>query len=238
MSTDAVKEHIQEASTDALLDLFDVDATGLGGNVYRFATATLDGNPVTWRGEDYPVVPIQATGFEMNGTGKAARPTLAVSNVAKAASAAVIAYGNLEGAPVTRWRVFSGFLDGQPNADTNAFLTKDDFIIDRKSKHNSQVIEWELSPAMDQVGVMLPRRQILRDTCPWRYRVYDEDTQDFDYTKANCPYAGSSYFDALGNSVQSKAEDKCSKRFSSGCLKRYPTGALPFGGFPGVGVLR
>ncbi|MBE0723983.1 phage minor tail protein L, partial [Escherichia coli] len=37
--------------------------------------------PVTWQGRKYEAYPIDGSGFEMNGRGSSARPSLTVSNL-------------------------------------------------------------------------------------------------------------------------------------------------------------
>lgn len=51
---------------------------------------------------------------------------------------------------------------------------------------------------------------------------------------ANVAVEGAACFDATG-AARTQAKDRCSKRLKSGCIKRYGSKPLPFGGFPGVG---
>jgi lambda family phage minor tail protein L len=131
------------------------------------------------------------------------------------------------------------FLDGQPEADPSAYIGPDIFRLERKSDENPLYIEWELSAAIDQEGKLLPGRQVLRDTCPKRYRTYDPTNSaaapdGFVYATVNpCPYTGSNSFDKLGVPTTS-ASDVCSRRLTA-CELRFPDGqAVPFGGFPGA----
>ncbi|MCO0130686.1 phage minor tail protein L, partial [Escherichia coli] len=62
--------------------LWEIDLTVVGGERYFFCNEQNDkGEPVTWQGRQYQAYPIQGTGFELNGKGSAARPTLTVSNL-------------------------------------------------------------------------------------------------------------------------------------------------------------
>lgn len=54
--------------------------------------------------------------------------------------------------------------------DPTAFFPDDVYYIDRKSNENKQFIEFELASVLDLAGVKLPRRQIIQNICPWKYR--------------------------------------------------------------------
>ena len=113
-----------------------------------------------------------------------------------------------------------------PTADPTAEFADDIYYIDRKSRETRDVIEFELAASFDLEGVNLPRRQIVQNVCPWRYR------------SSECGYTGTSYFDANDRSVVSSTQDICGKRLSS-CQARFGQNAeLPFGGFPAAGLFR
>lgn len=113
-----------------------------------------------------------------------------------------------------------------PNADPTAEFPRDIYYIDRKSGENRDAIEFELSASLDLAGVALPRRQIVQNYCPWRYRG------------AECGYTGTNYYDTNDNPVGSLAQDVCGKRLSS-CRARFGQyNALPYGGFPAAGLLK
>lgn len=230
----------QKFKPDTVVILFDLDLQTLGGNVFRF-TPELE-NPeadvITWRGEDYLPMPVTAEGFEVNGSGQFPRPKLSVSNVLGTLKSEMLLYNNLIGATVTRWRTFRKHLDDGDDPDPDIYFPPDVYKIDRKAQETPAIIEFELSTIIDQQGVMLPRRQILRNTCTHVYRVWDADEAAFDYTKATCPYTDSNYFDENGNPVSLPADDAPSKLLDSCCKMRFPNQALPTRAFPGVGRFR
>jgi lambda family phage minor tail protein L len=120
-----------------------------------------------------------------------------------------------------------------PSADADQYLPDDIWYVDRKTMENRYQVEWELASAFDLMGVMLPRRQVIQNTCSWKYRTWNQATSSFDYTGASeCGYTGAQYFD-YNDAACTSAQDYCSKRLSS-CLKRFPApAAVPYGGFPG-----
>jgi len=113
-----------------------------------------------------------------------------------------------------------------PTADPSAEFADDVYYVDRKSRETRDVVEFELAASFDLEGVTLPRRQIVQNVCPWRYRG------------AECGYTGTFYLDANDQAVGSSSLDVCGKRLSS-CKARFGQSAeLPFGGFPAAGLIR
>jgi len=229
-----IKTDIQKLAPGAIVELFDLDLTPFGGEVLRFHAGTngLIQN-VTWQGSVYTAFPVQATGFEFNGQGQAARPRLVVANVVGAITALVLQYQDIVGAKVTRRRTLAKYLDAvnfpggtNPSADPTAEFPVDVFYVDRKSAETNEVVEFELAPAMDLTGVMLPRRQIVQNICPWRYRG------------AECGYTGTAFFNTNDQPVATLAQDVCGKRLSSCKLRFGQFGELPYGGFPAAGLIR
>jgi lambda family phage minor tail protein L len=107
-----------------------------------------------------------------------------------------------------------------------AEFADDIYYVDRKSRETRDVVEFGLAASFDLEGVTLPRRQIVQNVCPWRYRG------------SECGYTGSNYFNANDQSVVSSIQDICGKRLAS-CQVRFGQNAeLPFGGFPAAGLIR
>lgn len=188
--------------------------------------------PLRWRGNDYAALPIEAEGFEVSGKGPYARPRIRISNALGLGTAMNKQFNDLLGAKVTRWRTFSRYLDQGVTPDPNAHLPVDIYYVDMKSRQNKAEVEWELASILDQQGMMLPGRQVLKHGCQLQYRVWDGST--FRYDNVSCPYVGSQYFDETDTPVTGPASDRCSQQLS-GCLKRFPGTRVPFGGFPMVG---
>lgn len=228
-----IKTDIQKLEPGSIIELFELDLTPFGGDLLRFHAGTngLLAN-VTWAGNVYTAFPVAASGFEFSGQGQAPRPKMMVSNVVGSITALVLQYDDLVGAKVTRRRTLVKYLDavnfsgGNASADPSAEFPQDIFYIDRKSLETNEVVEFELSPAMDVTGVMLPRRQIIQNICPWKYR------------SSECGYTGTNYFDVNDATVSTLANDVCGKRLAS-CKVRFGQYAeLPFGGFPVAGLFR
>ena len=230
----AISTEIQKLAPSAVIELYQLDAAAFGGDIIYFHAGT-NGllQRVTWQGQAYEPFPVQITGFEYSGAGQLPRPTLRVANVTGVITALVLAYGDMLGAKVTRKRTMLKFLDEvnfpdgtNPTADATAEFDDDVYFIDRKASENRDVVEFELAAAIDLQGVMLPRRQIVQNVCPWKYRG------------AECGYTGTVYLNANDVSVATLAQDVCGKRLTSCKLRFGQFAELPYGGFPAAGLVR
>ena len=234
MTSSAIQAEIQKLAPSAVIELFVLDLSLFGqGMVYFHAGTNALQQRVVWQGKAYDAFPIQVEGFEFNGNGQIPRPKLKVANITGAITALVLTYQDLVGAKITRKRTLAKYLDVvnfpggvNPTADPSAEFADDIYYIDRKSRETRDVIEFELAASFDLEGVNLPRRQIVQNVCPWRYR------------SSECGYTGTSYFDANDQRVTASFQDICGKRLSS-CQARFgQTSELPFGGFPAAGLFR
>ena len=231
---ESIVSELQSLAPSAIIEVFQLDATSFGGDVYYFHAGTngLRQN-ITWQGQEYVAYPIQMSGFEFSAGGQLPRPQMVVSNVTGVITALVLAYNDLLGAKVTRKRTMAKYLDAinftggvNPNADPDAEFNDDIFFIERKTTENNQAVSFELSASFDVQGVKLPRRQIVQNICPWKYRG------------AECGYTGTNYFDSNDNSVASSSLDVCGKRLSSCEVRFGVNNELPFGGFPAAGLIK
>ncbi len=237
-----IADQLAKLEVSAKIELLVLDATVVGAGVYYFINETNAlSAPVVWQGQAYTPYPIFASGFEQRGDGPLPRPKLRVGNVLGLMGVLTRDYSRLEGTKVVRKRTLAKYLDAvnfaggtNPSADSTAHYPDDVWYIDRMSLRTKELCEFELASPLDLAGVMLPRRQIQTRACCWRYR------------SSECGYTGLPVADANdvalvlnpANPSASLALDRCGHRLKS-CEMRFGAGAaLPFGGFPGAGVLR
>jgi lambda family phage minor tail protein L len=229
-----ITTEIQKLEPSAVIELFVLDCTDIGGDVFRFHAGTneLSAN-ITWQGNVYTRFPIQASGFEVSAQGSLPRPRLRASNVLSVITTLLLELDDLAGAAVYRKRTLKKYLDAvnfeggvNLDADPDAHFVDDKYYVDRKITENRDVVEFELSAAMDLAGISVPRRQVIANLCSWEYRG------------GECGYTDTRYFKADDSETTDSTQDKCGKRLSS-CKKRFGTGTdLPFGGFPGSNIRR
>lgn len=217
--------------------LFRLDATVLGGGVYNFSPDAVAGSAVMFGGTAYTAVPIEASGFEATSRGSMPQPRIRVSNTDLLMAAAVAELGDLVGATFTRWRTYARYLDDGDLPDSETYAGPDIYTVDQKLSENRLFIEWRLASIIDQQDVRLPSRQVLRNVCQLRYRVWDADAGAFDYSNATCPYVGSDYFKTNTTISANPADDQCGKLLID-CQARFGDGQLPATFFPAVGRVK
>lgn len=132
-----------------------------------------------------------------------------------------------EGVNITEYQpVYGDTYISNPYADPNAHFPDEVWFIDRKASENGIFIQFELAAAFDVAGVQLPRRQCIQNTCTWVYR------------SAECGYSGGPVAKINDQPTSSWAEDRCGKRLTSCEIRFGANNELPYGGFPGVGLIR
>ncbi|MCR8922668.1 phage minor tail protein L [Dasania sp. GY-MA-18] len=234
--SDIIASTSQQPSPGVIVTLFEIDATELGGSLMRFVSGTFNGTAVVFDSNTYLPLPIEASGFQWSGGGSLPTPQLKASNIDSQFVTMLIGLDDLRGAIVRRLRTFAQFLDNGSNPDPTAVFPIEEYRIERKTLQTSTEVNWQLASVLDQEGVKLPRRQVLRETCTHRYRRWVNNV--FDYSKATCPYAGTSYFNEQGATTSNPADDKCGQRLSD-CRKRFGnTATLPTRAMPGVAKVR
>lgn len=219
-------------TSGALVELYEVDASAIGGLSYFFHNG-LNGlrQPIVWQGQEYTPMPLQASGFDTMGDAAPGRPRLTLSLVDQSVGILARNLGNLEGAKVLRHRTYERYLDavnfagGNPNANPSIEFPLDVYWVDRKASENKHMIEFELVAPIDLEGVRLPRRQVIANICPWVYKG------------AECGYISG----GGGSGFPDFDSTKCDKGLGTpnGCKAHFGANAeLPYGGFPTCGRVR
>ena len=225
----SIQEQLQSLEPSAIIELFQLELTQAVNGVdqvyyYHAGTNELTAD-VVFNGLTYSATAIEVDGFEASTKGVLPRPTMRIANTGNAISALLLLYNPLQ-AKVTRIQTCKKFLDAvnftggtNATADPTAKFEDQIFYIDRVANENPLLVEFELASKLDLTNLALPRRQVL-EHCPWQYKGTE------------CGYIGTAAFD-LNDTPTTAANDQCGKRYSS-CAKRFTTGLLPFGGFPGA----
>jgi lambda family phage minor tail protein L len=225
---------LQKIAPGALIELFVLDPTALGGTITRFHAGLNElHSPVVWDGDTYSPFPVEATGFELSGRGTLPQPKIRVANVTGLISALLLELDDLVGAVLTRKRTLAKYLDAvnfaggvNPTADPTQAFPDEIWFVNRRAEENKVFVEFELTSAFDVAGVKLPRRQVIANVCPWIYR------------SAECSYAGGAVADINDVATSDPARDQCGKRLASCKLRFGEFAELPYGGFPGAGLVR
>lgn len=229
--TDKLAYDAQTLEPGALVELLELDASILGGEIDRFHGYTQVGS-IWWQGNEYKPWPVQLEGVEMTSD-QQPTPTLSVGNVNGLISALCVYYDDMVGAQITTRGTLGKFLDaanfddGNPTADPTQEFPSDIWFIERKASEDSEMVQFELSNALDFGGVQLPRRQIVPNQCA-----------GVEYRGPDCGYAGPPVAKIDDTPTDDPALDRCSHRLSGCKLRNWPGGQLPFGGFPAASLIR
>ncbi len=217
---ESLNEAVKSAQS-ARVVLWEIDLTAQGGERYFFCSELNEkGEPVTWQGRQYQAYPIEGSGFEMNGKGSSARPSLIVSNLFGLVTGMAEDLQSLVGGTVVRRRVYARFLDavnfvaGNPEADPEQELT-DRWVVEQLSALTCEKATFILATPAETDGALFPGRIMLANTCPWDYRGEE------------CGYNGPAVADEFDKPTTDIRKDKCSKCLR-GCEMR---GNVANGGF-------
>lgn len=230
-----IASELQSLTPSNIIVLFELDTTVIGGtDVLRFHPGVNQLNETLyWGGHPYTRFPVAVDGFERSTTGALPRPRISVANIDGVMGSLAAELGGLEGARLTRIRTFLKYIDAvnypggvNPFADPDQFIEKDIWYVSRKTGENRVFLEYELAASFDLTGVKVPRRQIIQNVCAWRYR------------SAECGYTGGPVATEGDVPTTDAALDKCGKRLKSCKMRHGETAVLPYGGFPGAGLMR
>ncbi|CAG9184306.1 phage minor tail protein L [Cupriavidus respiraculi] len=226
---------IQTLEPGERIELFELDATAIGGDQLRFHGHTRVG-PIWWQGNEYSPWPIRTEGFARTGEGQQPTPTVSVGNVDGSITAMCLYLDDMVGATLHRMQTLGKYLDaanfpqGNPDADPDEQYAPEFWFVERKTEETNEAVTFELSSALDFNGTQLPRRQIVANVCGW--------LAIGKYRGPYCGYTGLAYFDRNDNPVGDPALDRCGGRLSS-CKARFgENNSLPFGSFPAADLIR
>lgn len=160
-----ITEDIQRLEVGEIIELFEVDATVLGGEIYRFHGYAAE-EIITWQGLEYSPWPLEATGFAMSGQGRMPTPNLKLGNVGGFITALVVFFNDLVGATVIRRRTLGKYLDGRPEANPTEEFPPELWYVEQKAgeglgsrdlraKQRSQLPRRATPPSTDR-GEQLP----------------------------------------------------------------------------------
>lgn len=223
---------IQKLEPGNQIRLFEVDATRLGGNLWRFHGHAQEGD-IIWQGHLYEPIQIEAKGFDIRGDGRPSSPTLQLANelggVRGAISALCLHLRDLAGAKVKVIETFRHFLDaanfpdGNPAAANQARINL--WYIEQKTDEDREQVTFQLSSPLDLEGQMLPTQQITK-LCRWACRGQ--------YRQEACGYTGTAKFTKKDEPTDNPALDRCGGRWKS-CKARGNT--RRFGGSMGASLI-
>ncbi len=231
----SIQADVQKLEPGEWVEVFELDATAIGGDVLCFHGYTQVGS-IWWQGKEYSPWSIQVEGFARTGDGQQPTPTLRVGNVDGSISALCLFLADMVGAQLTRRQTLGKYLDarnfpgGNADAAPGEELPPEIWLLERKAEESAVSVTFELSSALDFGDAQIPARQIVANICMWLTKG--------GYRGPYCGYTGVDYFDRDDNRVTDQVLDKCGGRLSS-CKARFgANNPLPYGSFPAADLVR
>ncbi len=229
--SDRIKMKLEttELEQTALISFYEVDLKPFGGDILRFHSGVnelLDS--VIWQGQKYGAYPVQASGFDIKAKGTSARPTLTFANLDGTITGLVADFDEMIGATVTRRQVYAKFLDaenfkaGNLQADPLQELVSI-YVIEQLERLDDVFASFTLSLPSEMEGLYIPRRVVIANVCPWRYRG------------GECGYNGGAVADSMDTPTNDANKDQCSKSLKACKMRFGEHNPVNFGGFPSVG---
>lgn len=158
-----LQERLADLEQDALIDLWSLDLSKIGGGVLRLCNHTNElGESVTYAKQVYRAYPIRVQGVSTTGEGASNRPTLNVANLLGTVTALAENYHDVLGARVVRRQVCKRHLDAvnfasgsNPEADPQAALVSQ-WLIERLSHLDNSSATFELAAPDETDAARLP----------------------------------------------------------------------------------
>jgi len=229
MANSTISGDVQQLEPGDRVELFEVDATLIGGDIDRFH-GHLQTASIFWQGNEYRPWPVTASGFLRTGDAQQPAPTVSLGNQGGYISALCVFLDDMVDAKVTRHRTFVRYLDarnfpgGNPTADPAAEYAPEIWYVSQKTGETDETVEFTLASALSLDGQQLPARPIVANVCGWLTRG--------GYRGKYCAYAGEAMFDANDNPTTDPGQDKCGGRLSSCRVRPWPDQVINFGSFP------
>lgn len=225
-----IEQDVRSLTPGNLIDLYEIDLRPIGVQIIIYVAPYSDenGGDILFQGTMYQSFPIIAGGFDRSGKGPEKRPKVTISNYSGILSQYMATTSDMIGAKVIRKRTLTKYL-GTMTKDESSYI-REVYYIEQKITESAEMIEFELSSALDFLDKKLPGRVCIANSCPWSYKS--------SINGSGCTWHGtdpSKWFDRYGNPVASADLDVCGKRLSDCKLRFGEFNALDYGGFPALG---
>jgi len=150
----------------------------------------------------YTAIPLQAKGFRSDPSSTSARPTITFANVSDIFKSSITDYENLLGATLTRRTTLEKYLNSNPAVE----FPRQVYILDRISALSKIMVSFECSTPFDLQGIIIPKRQVLANACPWIYQGADHTLNEYEKVGACTWNRESKYKAAYKSSLNGATE--------------------------------
>jgi lambda family phage minor tail protein L len=148
--------------TDALIELFELDTTALGGSVLRFCNYSEAQSPdfITFDGQVYTPVPIMTKEFGSNLNNSEEQPSISIADFGKVITSLLNTIGGeIGGAVIKRTLVFRDNLDDGIDPDPLAALPPEIYIVENHI-FNGLIYTFNMGNPLNFMSLLVPKRRI------------------------------------------------------------------------------
>ena len=188
-----LKDLLKQDPGSAVISLYEIEFVkgsfayfhdGVDASLGSITMLDYDDNSVT---RTYTPLPVQMEGFNKTAATKMPQPTISFANATSVFKTAVgsIDYEEMFGLRVIRRTTLRKFLKSE--GDTNSppiEYPRDVYLIDGLKQRTKDALVFQLQAPFDLQGILLPKRQVVPNRCPWIYQGASEHTENPEYLRA------------------------------------------------------
>jgi len=188
-----LKDLLKQDPGSAVISLYEIEFVkgsfayfhdGVDASLGSITMLDYDDNSVT---RTYTPLPVQMEGFNKTAATKMPQPTISFANATSVFKTAVgsIDYEEMFGLRVIRRTTLRKFLKSE--GDTNSppiEYPRDVYLIDGLKQRTKDALVFQLQAPFDLQGILLPKRQVVPNRCPWIYQGASEHTENPEYKRA------------------------------------------------------
>tara|TARA_Y100001937_G_scaffold126020_1_gene194222 strand:+ start:755 stop:1999 length:1245 start_codon:yes stop_codon:yes gene_type:complete len=188
-----LKDLLKQDPGSALVYLYEIEFTK-GNFAYFHDGATTNLGSVTMldyennsQTNTYTPLPVKFEGMDKTAATKFAQPTISFANATSVFKTAVssVDYEEMSGLRVIRRTTLRKFLKSEGDSNSPPVeYPRDVFLIDSLKQRSKEVLVFQLQAPFDLQGILLPRRQVVPNLCPWIYQGASEHTENPEYKRA------------------------------------------------------
>lgn len=161
-----IRQELQKPGIEAIVQLYILHMDQFSEPNFYFTPNTIDGLAnLSFGGQVYLPIPVEAKGFGTKMSGAMPRPKIKISNITKFLVPYLAQYNGLIGVPVTRILTLERFLDSGSSPDSTQTLANQKFLI-QSNTVNKLEVEFTLSSVLDVQNIKLPKGTVLRSIFP------------------------------------------------------------------------
>ena len=188
-----LKDLLKQEPGSAIVYLYEIEYTkgtfayfhdGIGENLASVTMLDYTNNSQT---NTYTPMPVNFEGNERTAATKMAQPTITIANATSVFKNAVgsIDYEEMSGLRVIRRTTLRKYLKSEGDSNSPPIeYPRDVYVIDHLKSRSKESLTFQLQSPFDLQGVLLPRRQVVPNLCPWIYQGASEHTENPEYKRA------------------------------------------------------